>query len=177
MHTSAIRRPLAALALALAAPVTANETGEATPDQRSDFCESMTGKAARCFALVEAGERWNALYAAGDWDALRTMYEPDAWLMTDRAPALRSADEIVAYLRRFRDRGAEVTFRFEPEDVQMEQPFGFVTAKYWMTATLPGQAEPIRTAGRSLLVYKWRDGGWRLWRDMDNATPDVVPAD
>lgn len=94
--------------------------------------------------------------------------------MTDRAPAQIGADAIVAYLRRFGDSGAKVDFRFEPEDIRVERPYGFVIAKYWMTAQVPGRAEPVKTAGRSLLVYKWRDGTWRLWRDMDNTTPDVA---
>ena len=127
--------------------------------------------------LAAAGQQWNALYSAGDWDALRALYEDDAWLMTDRAPAQTSADAIVAYLRRFGDSGAKVDFRFEPEDIRVERPFGFVTAKYWMTAQVPGRAAPVRTAGRSLLIYKWCDGAWRLWRDMDNTTSDVAVGD
>jgi ketosteroid isomerase-like protein len=124
-------------------------------------------------ALKAQGDTWNAAYNAGDWAALRKLYADDAWLMTDKAPAAKGADAIIAYLRRFRDRGAVVNFRFEPEDAVAKKPFGFVTAKYWMTAQLPNGAPPIKTAGRSLLVYKWQGGGWKLWRDMDNTTPDV----
>ncbi|OYQ30142.1 hypothetical protein CHU93_06740 [Sandarakinorhabdus cyanobacteriorum] len=126
-------------------------------------------------ALRGHGDRWNAAYSAGDWAALRALYADDAWLMTDKAPAAKGADAIIAYLRRFKDRGATVTFRFEPEDVQAKKPFGFVIARYWMTAQLPGGAPPIRTAGRSILIYKWQKGDWKLWRDMDNTTPDVTP--
>jgi ketosteroid isomerase-like protein len=124
--------------------------------------------------LKAQGDRWNAAYNAGDWAALRALYADDAWLMTDKAPLAKGADAIIAYLRRFRDRGAVVTFRFEPEDAVVKRPFGFVVARYWMTAQLPGGAAPIRTAGRSFLVYKWQRGGWKLWRDMDNTTPDVA---
>lgn len=31
--------------------------------------------------LTAAGDNWNALYAAGDWAALRLLYTDDAWLM------------------------------------------------------------------------------------------------
>jgi ketosteroid isomerase-like protein len=125
--------------------------------------------------LTAHGQRWNAAYAAGNWAALRALYADDAWLMTDKAPAAKGADAIIAYLQRFRNRGAKVTFRFEPEDVQARRPFGFVIARYWMTAELPGAAAPIRSAGRSLLIYKRLKGGWKLWRDIDNTTPDVQP--
>lgn len=124
--------------------------------------------------IAAEGERWNAAYAAGDWTGLRALYADDAWLMTDKAPAAKGADAIVAYLRRSRERGATVRFRFEPEDIRVDRPYAFMVSKYWMTAQL-GQREPIRTAGRSLLIYQWRDGGWKLWRDIDNTTPDVTP--
>ena len=129
-------------------------------------------------ALKTQGDRWNAAYSAGDWAALRALYADDAWLMTDKAAAVKGADAIITYLRRFRDAGAVAQFRFEPEDVVAKRPFGVVIARYWMTAQRPASVAPIRTAGRSMLIYKWqgsgRGGAWKLWRDMDNTTPDVA---
>ena len=125
--------------------------------------------------LAAAGDNWNALYATGDWAALRLLYTDDAWLMTDKAPAAKSADAIIAYLRRYRDMGASVTFRFEPEDIRVDGKVGTVVAKYWMTAQIPGRPQ-VRSAGRSMLIYRWVDGQWKLWRDMDNTTPDVSVA-
>ncbi len=141
-----------ALALALASPSVAK-------DQKAE--------------LAAAGDNWNALYAAGDWVALRKLYTDDAWLMSDKAPAAKGADAIIAYLRRYRDMGASVTFRFEPEDIRVDGKLGTVVAKYWMTAQIPGRPQ-VRTAGRSLLIYRRVDGQWKLWRDMDNTTPDVA---
>lgn len=122
--------------------------------------------------LLAAGDRWNAMYAAADWDGLRALYTADAWLMSDKAPAAKGVDAIIAYLRRYRDMGAKVAFRFEPEDARIDGKVGTVVARYWMTAQLPGRPE-VRTAGRSLLIYRREGGRWKLWRDMDNTTPDV----
>jgi ketosteroid isomerase-like protein len=124
-------------------------------------------------AVAAQGDLWNAAYNAGDWTALRALYSEDAWLMTDKAPAAKGADAIVAYLRRFRDMGATVTFKFENEDVHVERRMAVVVAKYWMTAQLPGRPV-IRTAGRSILIYRQQGKRWLLWRDMDNTTPDVT---
>lgn len=146
-----MKSPLFALALALASPSVAN-------DQKAE--------------LAAAGDNWNALYAAGDWVALRKLYTDDAWLMSDKAPAAKGADAIIAYLRRYRDMGASVTFRFQPEDIRVDGKLGTVIAKYWMTAQMPGRPQ-VRTAGRSLLIYRRVNGQWKLWRDMDNTTPDV----
>ena len=123
--------------------------------------------------LAAAGDNWNSLYAAGDWPALRKLYADDAWLMSDKAPAAKGADAIIAYLRRYRDMGAKVTFRFEPEDIRVDGKLGTVVAKYWMRAQFPGRPE-VYAAGRSLLIYRLIDGRWKLWRDMDNTTPDVT---
>jgi ketosteroid isomerase-like protein len=122
--------------------------------------------------VAAQADRWNAAYAAADWTALRALYSDDAWLMTDKAPAAKGPDAIVAYLRRFRDMGATVTFRFEPENVLVERRMAVMVSKYWMTAQLPGKPA-IRTAGRSILIYRKVGKGWLLWRDMDNTTPDV----
>lgn len=125
--------------------------------------------------LAAAGTEWNRVYASGDWAALRRLYTDDAWLMTDKAPIQKGADAIIAFLRRYRDAGARVTFRFENEDVRVDGRIGTVIARYWMTAQLPGRPE-IRTAGRSILIYRRERGRWLLWRDMDNTTPDVTVA-
>lgn len=126
--------------------------------------------------LAEAGALWNALYAKADWAAMRALYTGDAWLMTDKAPVAKGADAIIAFLRRYRDLGATVTFRFENEDVRVDGKIGTVIAKYWMTAQMPGRPE-VRTAGRSMLIYRREGGRWKLWRDMDNMTPDVAVGD
>ena len=122
--------------------------------------------------IAAQGDIWNAAYSAGDWAAMRKLYADDAWLMTDKAPAAKGADAIITYLRRFRDQGAKVTFRFEPEHISIQGKVGILVAKYWMTAQLPDKTA-INSAGRSMLIYQRRGNRWLLWRDMDNTTPDV----
>ena len=68
--------------------------------------------------------------------------------------------------------GATVSFRFEPEDIHVERRMAVMVSKYWMTAQMPGRPQ-VRTAGRSMLIYKRIGNSWLLWRDIDNTTPDV----
>ena len=152
--------PLAlALGSATAAPVFAETVAEPTTQ-----------------SLVDAGDRWKQLYEAGDWETLRGLYTDDAVLMSQGQPKLEGADTIVTFLQRLSQQGAKVSFQFAPEEAVIESGLGFVTAKYRMDIAFPG-AEPVAVAGRSLLIYKWADGGWKLWRDIDNFAPDAKPED
>lgn len=132
-----------------------------------------TGEAARA-SLVAAGQRWKELYEAGDWAALRSLYTDDAVLMTQASPKIVGADAIVQFLGRLAQAGGSAVIEFAPEEAMADGAYGFVTAKYRMDVTLPGQ-KPSTVAGRSMLVYKWVDGQWLLWRDMDNLAPDATP--
>ena len=122
--------------------------------------------------IARQAERWNAANAAGDWATLRSLYANDAWLMTDKAPVTKGADAIVAYLRRYRDQGATVVFRFEPEDIHVEGRMAVMVSRYWMTAQMPDRPQ-VRSAGRSMLIFRRIGNHWLLWRDIDNTTPDV----
>ncbi len=139
-------------------------------------------KADTISSLGRQGEVWRQHYEARDWDALRALYADDAVLMTQGQSRIEGADAIVAFLRRVPDSGGTAQFVFENEDISTNAGWsedsgadtGFVTAKYRMTISYPGR-DPIVVAGRSFLVYKWQDGEWRLWRDIDNLAPDVTP--
>jgi len=162
MRTARLLAPLAALALVSCA---AEPPLAATPaDERSSA------------GLIEAGARWQVLYEAGEWEELRRLYADDAVLMTQGQPKIEGADAILAFLRRLSGSGADVGFRFEPEEALVEGDLGFVTAKYRMDIAFPGK-EPSMVAGRSFLVYRWQDGMWKLWRDIDNLAPDAAPRD
>ncbi len=125
-------------------------------------------------SLAAQGDRWRALYEAKNWADLRALYADDAVLMTQGQPRIEGADAIIAFLRRVPDSGGTARFAFENEDISTAPGTGFVTAKYRMTITYPDR-DPIIVAGRSFLVYKWQDGAWKLWRDIDNIAPDVTP--
>lgn len=124
-------------------------------------------------ALADFTDRWRAAYEAGDFEAMRDLYEPDAWLMTRHQPARKSRDEILTYFKTSRQSGAKVSIKFEYEDETTDGEYAFKIAKWWLESQ-QATGEPIRDSGRSLVIFKrGPDGMWRLWRDIDNHTPDV----
>jgi len=123
-------------------------------------------------SLEDFSIKWRASYEAGDFDSMRDLYEPDAWLMTRHQPARKGVDEILAYFKASRQAGAKASISFEYEDETIEGDIAVKVAKWWLESPR-AVGEPIRDSGRSLVIFKrGEDGIWRLWRDIDNHTPD-----
>jgi uncharacterized protein (TIGR02246 family) len=125
-------------------------------------------------ALRAHGETWARLYSAGDVDGMADLYEADAWLMTAGVPLLRGRDAILDYFRGRVALPVDARWAFREEDLSIDGDTGTLVSQYWLTVTPKAGGAARSFAGRSLLVYKrGEDGRWRIWRDMDNAAPDV----
>ena len=120
---------------------------------------------------------WRAAYQDGDFDAMRDLYEPDAWLMTRDQPARKGVDEILAYFANSRQAGGKAVITFETETVEIDGDYAFKTALWWLDSP-KAIGEPVRDSGRSLVIFKRGPADkWRLWRDIDNNTPDAAIKD
>lgn len=124
--------------------------------------------------LAQFSENWAGAYAEGNFDKMRDLYEPDAWLMTRHQTARKGVDEILAYFAASRAKGGKADIQFEDEDETIDGDYAFKVAKWWLEVPT-AIGEPVRDSGRSLVIFKkGSDGIWRLWRDIDNHTPDVT---
>ena len=144
-------------------------------DERLSYASAAT-QTDRSALLDQAGAQWLEAYQKQDWQQLRSLYTDDAVLMTHGQPKIEGADNIIEFLQRIPDAGGTVRFRFTNEEAIADGDYGTVTAKYYMAIAFPGQ-DTMEVAGRSLLIYKWRNGQWLLWRDIDNQAPDATVAD
>lgn len=127
--------------------------------------------------LDEFSLAWRSAYQAGDFELMRDLYEPDAWLMTRDQPARKGVDAILAYFASSRQAGGSAKIKFETEQVNIDGDYAFKTAIWWLDSP-HAVGEPVRDSGRSLVIFKrGSDGKWRLWRDIDNNTPDVAIED
>jgi uncharacterized protein (TIGR02246 family) len=122
-------------------------------------------------AIAKEANAWSAAYAARDLDALMRLYEPDAWVFLGGQPGLKGTAQIRTYFgKQFAAPPGKIELAIE--DIQR---FGDVVQLVSLfRLTLPG--ERVFT-GRSLLLYKRTPSGrWRIWRDIDNSTPDALGA-
>jgi len=124
-------------------------------------------------AIEAAADEWIVAFKNGDIDALMSLYMPDAFVALHGQPALRGADEIRAYFAP-KMGTADVEFLLEYEQIEVHGDVAHLVSKYWYTGTPKAGGEPYRDAGRSALIYKRdADGRWKIYLDIDQATPDV----
>lgn len=124
-------------------------------------------------AIEAAGDEWIDAFKAGDIDALMSLYMPDAFVALHGQPAMRGIDEIREYFAP-KMGTAEVEFILEIEEIEVHDDIAHLVSKYWYTGTPLDGGEAYRDAGRSALIYKRdADGRWKIYLDIDQATPDV----
>lgn len=149
-----------ALLLALACSGGVSRAGSSADDARSSI-ESLAGQ-------------WIAAFEAGDLDTLMSLYEPDAYVALHGQPALRGIEAIRDYMSRSAGRG-EIEFLIDIERIEVQGDTAYLISAYWFTVLLPDAAEPVRDAGRSVLIFRrGEDERWRIAVDIDQATPEVT---
>ena len=125
-------------------------------------------------AIKQAARQWIELYTAGDLDRLMTLYAPDAIVALHGRPALRGVEQV----RNFFAPGmgkSRVTFEIDIEEIQVHGDTAHLLSKYYLTAEPLEGGDIYRDAGRSLIIYKRdADNEWKLYLDIDQATPDAV---
>ncbi|MEM7283664.1 MAG: nuclear transport factor 2 family protein [Pseudomonadota bacterium] len=124
-------------------------------------------------AVRAAAHLWIEHFKSGDLDQLMTLYEPDAFIALHGQPAMRGIDEIRAYFESRIGRPG-VKFDLDIEEIQIHGDVAHLVSKYWFELPLEDGGS-YRDAGRSLLIYKnSKEHGWRIYLDLDQATPDVT---
>ncbi len=122
--------------------------------------------------IAAEGGKWARYYEQGDLDGLMTLYVDDAIVALHGQPALFGIEAIREYFAP-RIGKADSTFELEYELRETHGEIAYIISKYWLKAVDNETGDTYLDAGRSLLVYKKRDGQWKIAADIDQATPDV----
>ena len=135
--------------------------------------QAVADEAKDIAAIEQVAQRWIELYTAGDLDRLMTLYTQDAVVALHGRPAMRGVEQI----RNFFAPGmgkSRVTFEIDIEEIQVHGDTAHLLSKYYLTSEPKAGGDTYRDAGRSLLIYKRNaDNEWKLYLDIDQATPDV----
>lgn len=124
-------------------------------------------------AIRQAADTWIEFYSAGDLDRMMTLYMPDALVALHGQPAMRGIDTIRAFFQPGMGK-SEVDFKIDISEIQIHGDTAHLVSKYWFTAVSKADGSVYKDAGRSVLIYKRdTDGKWKIYLDIDQATPDV----
>ncbi len=119
------------------------------------------------------GSLWAEYYKAGDLEGLMTLYVDDVVVALHGQPALYGKEAVRDYFAP-RIGKADTEFELDYELVEVHGEIAYIISKYWLHAVNKETGATYKDAGRSLLVYKKRQGRWMIAADIDQATPDVT---
>ncbi|RME66831.1 MAG: SgcJ/EcaC family oxidoreductase [Alphaproteobacteria bacterium] len=127
-------------------------------------------------ALQAIGKTWEEAYRAGDVETLRGLYTKDAVVMPRHRAALVGIDAILEFFAHaaaaYDTAVIDVT-----DETQVMGDVAIMIGRFWLDGTPKGDAPPFKDAGRYLIVLKRTAGdGWKIYRDIDQRTPDADPA-
>lgn len=120
-------------------------------------------------ALLQVSEDWVDAFIERDLDALLALYTEDAWIMSAGQPKRVGHGEIRALLAEFLA-GEPPFIGLEIEEVGAEGSLGWAS----VIARIEISDAPEPYFSRTFILYRrGADGRWRIFRDMDNPTPDA----
>jgi len=126
------------------------------------------------YAAIEAiGEQWAEAYRTEDLEGLVDLYTEDAWVLARRQPLRRGHEELRGFFAGLIGK-YDLDVQFYMEELVVDGDFAHSVAKFALTYGSRDGSPAIQDHGRALILYtKGDDGQWRIWRDMDNVTPDA----
>jgi uncharacterized protein (TIGR02246 family) len=95
------------------------------------------------------------------------LYTDDARLIPQGAPACADRGAIAAFFAGAIGNGIAGA-RFTTEEVEGDETQAVETGRYELYAAPPGEDRVLAAEGRYLVVWRKRDGGWQMHRDMFN---------
>lgn len=125
-------------------------------------------------AVRGSADLWIKYYEADDLDQLMTLYTPDAFVALHGKKSLKGIEQIRAFFEPGMGQ-SETNFELDVEEIQIHGDTAHLLSKYWLTAISKNDGSIYRDAGRSLLIYKRdQNNQWKIYLDIDQATPDVT---
>jgi ketosteroid isomerase-like protein len=163
-----MKRILAPLIAALAAAALSGGSALAV-DKRG-------GTAAEYAELEAIVDRWFTAYGRGDAATVADIYDPAARVMSEGdASYVGNAGLKERLEKSFAT--TRTTFFHEIEEIEVAGNLAYLVGLYAARSVPKGAGAPAGEAkvygGRFFIVLRRTDVGWKVWRDIDNFTPDA----
>jgi uncharacterized protein (TIGR02246 family) len=117
--------------------------------------------------IQTAQNRLAEAVSARDASRAASLYTDDARLIPQGAPACADRNAITAFFAGAFDNGI-VGAAFTTDEVDGDDTQAVETGRYELFAAPPGGERVLAAEGRYLVVWRKRDGQWRIHRDMFN---------
>jgi len=112
-------------------------------------------------------------YRQADLDAIVQWYAPDAISMPCNHHALFDHDDIRAWYAKRTGEGHERNAISDVDSVDVVGDLAIVVGTFRVTRAPEEGVAALDHGGRYLAVLRRIDGQWRMWRDMDQTSPDA----
>ncbi len=125
------------------------------------------------YAVIQSiADSWFAAYRRGDADAVADIYDENARVMSEG-----DASYVGSAILRERLRGAfqrsTTVFDSDIEEIAINGTWAYIVGTYAANSTSKESGESSIYGGRFFILLHQTAQGWRVWRDIDNATPDA----
>ena len=126
-------------------------------------------------AVRSVGERWQALYEAGQYPQIADLYTVDTIVMPRGRPAIYGRDAMRKSIGGLAA-GRSVSIAINEREIKILGDYAWFLGDFTVTyTTSDGSVPPHSEAGRSLILYKRSsDGSWLIHRDMDSPAPGLT---
>lgn len=125
-------------------------------------------------AIEDIAGSWFAAYGRGDAATVADIYDPKARIMSEGDPS-RVGN---AGLRERLEKAFVTTttvFASDIEEIEVDGRLAYIVGLYAAKSTPKAGGEAKVYGGRYFILLHRNAAGWKVWRDIDNFTPDADP--
>jgi uncharacterized protein (TIGR02246 family) len=123
-------------------------------------------------AIAAVSDQWVQAFRARDVDGLLSLYVADARVMSQDKAGLAGKEEIRQLFAELLGGETLPAINFEIEEIGLMGDFAWASVLAAIVGTDPDGATPYLS--RTFIVYRRDlDGTWKIFRDIDHATPDA----
>jgi ketosteroid isomerase-like protein len=134
--------------------------------------EKRGGTEADYKAIEDIANRWFAAYGRGDAEAVTSIYDVNARIMSEGDPSRTGNAGLKERLAKSFQTTSTV-FASDIEEIEVGGRLAYIVGIYAAKSTPKAGGEAKVYGGRYFILLHRTNAGWKVWRDIDNFTPDA----